>query len=328
MENIKNLLITGGAGYIGSNTINTLFYLYPNINFVVVDLKKKPSYINKDIQCSKRFKYYEENIGNDKKMMKILKKNSISYIIDLAAFLPWDLAIVSDDKYITNNTVCRYNFFNTCVKYGKIIHYIYQSSILALTNLSDNYNGTKNIFLPEENQYDHFLYTTTKSAGYSFGYNTQCMKMLPITIVSPAHIYGGTNQHIEDTILFGINELCEKGKITLGRNSNTNYDNWINIYDVINGYQTIFNQGPNGKNYNLINQSQYYTPEQTAQMIIKYAKKTTDYSKYITYRPNLLTPVPNFKRYNIQSNFAPGQFNTTNSLELEIAKLASNSCKN
>ena len=324
MENIKKLLINGGAGYIGSNTINTLFYLYPQMKFIVIDLKKKPSYINKDIVKSDRFKYYSENMGNRKKIMKILKKNSIEYVLDLASFLPFTK--VPEDEFIVNNTACRYNFFDICAEYGKIKHYVYQASLFVTTNLLDNYNGTKNIFLPTEHQYDHILYTTTKTEGYSFAYNFQNMKKLPLTIVSPANVYGGKNQHKQDEILFFTNELCKTGKIILVENSNNNSVNWIFIMDVINGYQIIFNQGPTGNNYNLINTNQYYTDEQVVQFVIKYVKNTTNYSDYIVYDLNKLTISPNEINYDIQTNFTTEQFITTDNFEQEIQKVAKCKC--
>ena len=90
MEKITNLLVTGGRGYVGSNTINTLFYLYPNINWIVVGLTKicEKKTINKDIVKSNRYTYYQCNIGNNNRMMKILITHNIEYVLDLAALLP------------------------------------------------------------------------------------------------------------------------------------------------------------------------------------------------------------------------------------------------
>jgi nucleoside-diphosphate-sugar epimerase len=147
-----------------------------------------------------------------------------------------------------------------------------------------------------------------------------------MTIVSPANIYGGKNQHKQDNILFYTNELCKTGKITLSRNSNNNSVNWIYIMDVIAGYQIIFNQGANGNNYNLINSNQYYTDEQLAQLIIKYVKNTTDYLNYIVYDLNILTSTPNEINYDIQTNFTTGQFITTDNFEQEIQIVARCKC--
>jgi dTDP-glucose 4,6-dehydratase len=320
MDKIKNLLITGGAGYVGSNTINTLFYAYPNITFIVVDLKPNPTYIKHHIVKSNRFKYYQENIGNNKKIMKILKKYKIKYVLDLASFLPWDVLVIPEDKYIANNIICRNAFFNTCIKYGKIKHIIYQSTVLVITNTSDDYNSSKNAFPPT--QYDHVLYATTKSSGLSLAYNAQILGNLPITILSPAHIYGGKYQHTGDTLLVMVNEFCKTGKIVLGKYSNTNFDNWISIFDVIEAYQIIFGKGFDGKNYNAINSSQYFTPRKTAEMIVKCITGSTDFDNYIEYDECVLTYIPNTKLYNIKTNFLPNEFHTNNTFVENIKKIA------
>ena len=322
MEKITNLLVTGGRGYVGSNTINTLFYLYPNINWIVVGLTKtcEKKTINKDIVKSCRYKYYQCNIGNKQRMMKILKTHNIEYVLDLAAFMPWELLKVSQEEFIENNITYRNTFLNTCIEYGKIKHIIYQSSFIAITNTLDNYNSTKNIY--PKNIYEHILYNTTKSAGLSLAYNTLIMNRLPITIISPSHIYGGSNLNPEDFILTYIRELCETNKIVLGKNSNTNYDNWISVFDVIQAYSIIFSQGFNGKNYNPYNSLQYYTEIELAQMIVLAVKNTTDYSKYIKYDNSVYTFIPNFKDYKISTNFLPNQFTITNTFVEEVKKLA------
>lgn len=322
MNNITNLLITGGRGYVGSNTINTLFYKYPNINFIVVGLTKnnEKKTINKDIVKSNRYVYYQANIGNEKKIMKILKKHQIEYIIDLAVFMPWFINIISNEKYITNNVIYRNTFFNTCIKYGKIKHIIYQSSYLYITNTLDNYNFAKNVY--PKYKYKHNLYDTTKSTALSLAYNIHTMNELPITIVSPNYIYGGMNQHPQDFILLYINELCKTNQIILNKNSNTNYNNWISVFDVIEAYSIIFSYGYNGKNYNLYNIDQYYTDEQLAKMIIENIKHTTDYSKYIKYNNCVYTIIPNLKEYILPTNFLPNEFKTHNTFEFEVKKIS------
>lgn len=322
MENIKNLFISGGRGYIGSNVINTLYDRYPNINFIVVGLtdSNERKTINKNIVNSKRYKYYKVNIGNEKKIMKIFNKYKIEYILDLAAFLPWKLLEVSQEEYIQNNISDRNAFFNTCVKYGKIKHILYQSSILAFINSFDNYGSSKNIY--PKNTYENIIYTTTKSSGLSLAYSKLIMEKLPITIISPSHIYGGKNQHIEDNINVYTKELCETNQITLGINSNKNYDNWINVNDVIEAYVIIFNQGYNKKNYNLFNSKQYYTSLDLAKIIIKSIKNTNEYSKYIKYNSEFYTFTPNLKDYNLFTNFLPNQFTTQNNFIEEVKKIA------
>lgn len=321
MEKNINLLVTGGRGYIGSNTISVLFNLYPNINWVVVGLSEesKKNTIDKNITESIRYIYYQCNIGDKKNITKILHKHKINYVLDLAALMPWESKKLSQDEIISNNVIDRNTFFNALVEYGKISHIIYQSSFFALTYASDSYNLTKNISIIDN--YDHILYGTTKSTGLTLAGDLQLMDTLPITIVSPSHIYGGNNQHPEDFIITLTKELCENNKIILCKNAHTNYDNWLNIIDLIKSYDIIFSQGYTHKNYNPHNSNQYYTDYNLAQMIVSNIKKSTNYSKYIAFDKSYYTFTPNFKNYKIQTNFLPNQFVTINNFPEEVEKI-------
>ena len=184
----------------------------------------------------------------------------------------------------------------------------------------DNYNLTKNIY--PTNKYENGLYNATKLSALCFAFNAIEPNSLPITIVSPSHIYDGYNQHPEDFIKTFVRELCKTGKIKLLKNTNVNYDNWINVFDIVQSYQIIFSQGFNKKNYNPFNPNQYYTNYELAQMIVHNIKKSTNYAKYIKVEENEYTFVPDFKNYYIKTNFLPNQLNLTNDFVEEVKKLS------
>lgn len=323
MNKITNLLVTGGRGYVGSNTINTLFYMYPNIQWIVIGLtsEKEKQTINSDIINSGKYIYYQCNIGNKYKINKILNKHNIEYVLDLAALMPWYLNKITNEEFLINNVINRKIFFNTCVKYGKIKHIIYQSAIFCNIDNYNNYNLSKNIYA--KNKYQQTLYNSSKIEGLTFAHNLLTQKKIPITIVFPTHIYGGNNQAPEDFILTYIRDLNANNKITLNRNSDVNYGTWIEIFDVISAYDIIFSQGFNSTNYNLFNSDEYYTELNIAQLIVRNIKNTTNYSKYITFDNSIYTFIPNFKDYKLSTNFPKHQYKPSNNLIKEVKKITS-----
>jgi len=122
---IKNILITGGAGYIGSHTAEILIKNNKNV-FIVDNLSTGFKRL-----VNKKTKFYKSNILNDKKIKKIIIQNKIDSIIHLAAVLSVGESEKNPKKYnkinvigtkklleaIKNTNVKNIIFSSTCAVY-------------------------------------------------------------------------------------------------------------------------------------------------------------------------------------------------------------------
>ena len=120
--NNKNILVAGGAGYIGSHT--SRYLLEKGYNVIVLDnlsvgnkgavkeLKKIAKESNVD------FKYYNTNLSDTKKVGKILRKNKIDAVVHFAAFSQVGESVKNPLKYYINNTANTALLLDQMVKNG------------------------------------------------------------------------------------------------------------------------------------------------------------------------------------------------------------------
>jgi len=328
------LLIVGGLGYIGVNTINTLYGKLPNLNFVVLDdlSASNARESNVHIPDTDRYKFIEGNMKNVSLVQEILTGTytgwpsgwTVSLILHLAAFLPWQDA--SNSQFIQNNVNSLDTFFETCAPYctsGQIKNILYQSSLLSImessfVNNSTNYTNT----FPEPPN----IYSTTKAAaaGIASYYNRYGNRM-PITVMFPSHIFGGDYQHPEDELLYYQTQLDVSSNPLIGNKLlvrpyfTTNYDNWISVYDVIDAYVLILLKGYDGSTYNLVNPSQTFTYYDTAVKVIQQLKQGQPVSNWLESTNQIGALDGQAKGFIRPSNLPC--FNPKITLQLEINKM-------
>ena len=126
-----NILITGGAGYIGSATVYLL--LKKKINPIIVD---KLIYKKNNIIPQKCI-FYKSNISNIFLIKKIIKKYKINSVIHFAAYKNVEESIQNPKKYYNNNFLITKKFINCCKDNG-IKNFIFSSSAAVYGNLNKN----------------------------------------------------------------------------------------------------------------------------------------------------------------------------------------------
>ena len=118
---INNILITGGAGYIGSHISEVLIRNKKKI-FIIDNLSSGYKKL-----INKKAKFYKENILNTKKIRKIILSNKIDSVIHLAANLIIGEGEKNPKKYYTNNVKGTNNLLKAC-KNTKVKNFIFSST--------------------------------------------------------------------------------------------------------------------------------------------------------------------------------------------------------
>ena len=138
---VKNILITGGAGYIGSHIIENLIKKKKNI-FIVDNLST-----GYKILINKKAKFFKLNILNTKKLKNLITRNKIDSVIHLAANLVIGEGEKQPEKYFKNNvegtlsilnsikdtTVKNFLFSSTAAVYKDGMYRVTEKSVLNIT---------------------------------------------------------------------------------------------------------------------------------------------------------------------------------------------------
>ena len=114
---MKNILITGGAGFIGSHLIRLLVNKYPEYHIVNMDVLTYAGNLEnlKDIEDKKNYKFIKCDICDFEKVKKVLEDDSIDSIIHLAAESHVDRSIEDRSSFICTNQCNRYyKFITSC----------------------------------------------------------------------------------------------------------------------------------------------------------------------------------------------------------------------
>ena len=126
-----NILITGGAGYIGSATSYLL--IKKNIKPVIID---KLIYKEDNIIPKKSF-FFKANISNLRLVKKIIKKYNINSVLHFAAYKDVEESILKPKKYFENNFLITKKFIDCCKALG-INNFIFSSTAAIYGNLKNN----------------------------------------------------------------------------------------------------------------------------------------------------------------------------------------------
>ena len=150
MNKLNNILITGGAGYIGSHIVEQL--VKTNVNIIILDnlITGHRKLINK------KAKFIKQDINNKTKLIKIINHYQINSIIHLAAHLNVNEAEKNKKKYYRNNIKGTLNLINAC-KNSKVRNIIFSSSCSVYGNARGPVNERK-----KPNPQGYYAYTKHK----------------------------------------------------------------------------------------------------------------------------------------------------------------------
>ena len=133
---MKNILITGGAGYIGSHIAEQLEGTNYNIFLIDNLVNGYRKLINK------KAKFFKLDIKNFKKLKAIITKNKIDTIIHLAAYLNIRESELNKNKYYKNNVIGTENLIRCC-KESLVSNIVYSSSCSIYGNVNGSVNENK-----------------------------------------------------------------------------------------------------------------------------------------------------------------------------------------
>ena len=124
MKSNQTILITGGAGFIGSHVVRRFVTQYPNYNIINIDALTYAGNLEnlKDIEKLPNYQFIKVDITDEDLIIDIFKKHRPDGVVHLAAESHVDRSITSPLEFVKTNVLGTVNLLNAAKKFGvKII---------------------------------------------------------------------------------------------------------------------------------------------------------------------------------------------------------------
>ncbi len=245
---MKNIIITGGSGFIGTNLI--LFLLkkrYKILNLDKLSNSSNTFLINKKI---KNYSFIKFDLSKIKlsNLNIILKNFKPDYIINLASETHVDISIEKPKLFMESNISSTLNLLIACTKYDykknfKFIH-IGTDEVYGHLKLND-----KKKFNEKHPMNPRNPYSASKTGAINFVNSFFNTYNLPSIIINPSNNFGNF-QYPEKFIPKTILSILSNKKVQVYGNGK-NIRDWIHVGDTVKGIYNVMLQGKSGETYNV-----------------------------------------------------------------------------
>lgn len=269
---MKNILITGGAGFIGSHLVKLFVTKYSNYNIINIDSLTYAGNLNnlKDIYNYPNYKFEKIDITDYKNIYKVFTKYKINGVINLAAESHVDNSIEDPFIFAKTNIIgtlsllqASKNYWNNDFK-NKLFYHISTDEVYGSL-------GPKGLF-NENSPYDpHSPYSASKASSDHFVKSFYDTYNFPVIISNCSNNYG-PNQYPEKLIPLIINNIIKKTPIPI-YGDGTNIRDWLYVEDHISAIDLIFHKSKIGETYNIGGNNEMTNNEITEILISKIDKK-------------------------------------------------------
>ena len=276
---MKNILITGGYGFIGSNFIKHIFEKY-NYNIWNVDCLTYAANINNlsdNIKSSDRYHFINCNINDTNTLRDLTIKNNINYIVNFAAESHVDNSISNSKPFIDTNIIGTHSLLCLLHDCSSIEKYLQVSTDEVYGSLTE----TAPAFTEHNSIQTNSPYSASKASADLICHSFYKTFKYPILITRCSNNYG-PNQHEEKLIPLMIKN-AKAGKKLPVYGDGRNIRDWIHVSDHCSGIDTVLHGGRIGDVYNIGGKNEIRNIE-IVKTILKLLHKNEDQIEFVEDR--------------------------------------------
>jgi len=247
---MRNILVTGGAGFIGSHLVRLLVNKYPNYHIINMDVLTYAGNLEnlKDIEYKENYTFVKCDICDVEKVNQVFKKHQIDSVIHLAAESHVDRSINDPFSFAQTNVMGTLSLLQTAKEYwngnfsNKLFYHVSTDEVYG----SLGEEG----FFTEETVYDpHSPYSASKASSDHFVRAFADTYGLPTVISNCSNNYG-SYQFPEKLIPLFINNIVNNKPLPVyGKGENIR--DWLFVDDHARAIDIIFHDGKLGETYNI-----------------------------------------------------------------------------
>lgn len=245
----KSILVTGGAGFIGSHVVRLLVNKYNDYHVVCLDKLTYAGNLKNltDVEKSPNYTFVKGDICDQEKMKQIFKEYAISDVIHLAAESHVDRSIEGPMEFVMTNVVGTVNLLQVAKEEWQkggdnVFHHVSTDEVYGSLGESGLFMETtpydpRSPYSSSKASSDHFV----RAFGHTYGMN--------IKISNCSNNYG-SHQFPEKLIPLMINNIVNKKPLPIyGKGENIR--DWLWVNDHAQAIELIFHEGTVGESYNV-----------------------------------------------------------------------------
>lgn len=245
LEN-KTILVTGAAGFIGSNLVKRIYKETSNV--AVIGIDNMNAYYDvtlkdfrlKELEQYSNFTFVKGNIADKVLINELFEKYKPSIVVNLAAQAGVRYSITNPDAYIESNLVGFFNILEACRNYP-VEHLVYASS-------SSVYGSNKKVPYSTDDKVDNpvSLYAATKKSNELMAHAYSKLYNIPSTGLRFFTAYGPAGR--PDMAYFGFTNKLVKGETIKIFNYGNCKRDFTYVDDIVEGVVRVMKKAPDKKN--------------------------------------------------------------------------------
>jgi len=230
---METLLITGGAGFIGSNFVNYMFQKYPQYHFIVLDALTyagNPDNFSSLVKNDKRFEFWYGDVKNAEIVNALVER--ANYVIHFAAETHVARSIFDNKIFYETDVIGTQTICNAILKnYKKIRKFIHIST-------SEVYGTALQAPMTEQHPLNPCSpYASAKAGADRLVYSYWRTYDIPAIIIRPFNNYG-SHQHLEKLIPRFITSSILNAPLTIHGDGQASRD-WIHVLDHCRALEAV-----------------------------------------------------------------------------------------
>ncbi len=254
MDAKRNILITGGAGFIGSHVVRHFVRNYPDYHIVNLDKLTYAGNLDnlRDVEGAANYTFIKGDICDFESVLALMKEHRIDGVIHLAAESHVDRSISNPFEFAQTNVLGTLSLLQAARHYWESLPERYEGKKFYHISTDEVYGALEldgGMFREDTPYAPHSPYSASKASSDHFVRSFHDTYGMPTVISNCSNNYG-PNQYPEKLIPLFIQNICEAKPLPVyGKGENVR--DWLYVEDHARAIDLIFHEGGVAETYNI-----------------------------------------------------------------------------